>query len=667
MANGSPPRNRSPKHKIASTDKLNLFGDDNNLSLSPLFDIFDHQLQYSIPSCAPSMPYEPYPYHIGSSSFEIPTIIQDNARKRQRRQTAGNLVVNTFFNRGSNTLGTAPGTGVPAAAPGTQVKVPKKKQSTAQPRPLIAVPPNGIGPVLDPNVNDVLSGRGGRINAHVGNVQFREIVAERKKDYLAKETKKLEKAHIAADIVYFIRRMDPPGRFLKEDSNGAWWDIGDQKAIKKVGQALREDAPEIRDPDEIADCGDQQQKVAAVDKPPAARATNTETTPTQTNRSTTPSQDNAAANMPIPPLTTSGSGGSKPATAVSSRGGKLTHSSSSSSVRSGHGGGAASHSPQQPISFHIDIRPPETYQSVVPQQLPPRHTPFYGGGNRAFRGGIAQRVGAAVSGAAAAVMKQQTPGHEFEVPAARNSGQSHEEAFGRMFHSPPDAHVGDSSSAVSGMSGISALTDPMSSVSNSDIFHYHHHHHHGPSLAARQAHLDRIQRNWASQVATSDNTPTLQLLNASTGIGSSLNNSTAMRIDHLDDNMSWTHSLQGGGIPTKTLEDSGRDDSVLFGGSGSQLSGGSGGNLSFGALSATSGSGLLGAASKHSRKSGIYRGAPRNSSGLAAYYPGDLSVTSGMSIASAGVDSLPSMSELSENLVALDLANNTGGSILEEI
>lgn len=87
-----------------------------------------------------------------------------------------------------------------------------------------------------------------RINSHEGNVQFRDIVNDTKKDYLAKSTKKLEKAHIAAGVVQQIRNMDPPGRFLKEDGDsGMWYDIGDAKAIKKVGQALREDAPDIRE------------------------------------------------------------------------------------------------------------------------------------------------------------------------------------------------------------------------------------------------------------------------------------------------------------------------------------------------------------------------------------------------------------------------------------
>lgn len=98
----------------------------------------------------------------------------------------------------------------------------------------------------EPNSNDVLCGRGFAINSHDGNIQFRVIVSERKKEYLNSNTKKLEKAYIAANIVRTIRGMQPSGRFLKKDKVGLWFDIGDAKAIKKVLQALREDAPGIR-------------------------------------------------------------------------------------------------------------------------------------------------------------------------------------------------------------------------------------------------------------------------------------------------------------------------------------------------------------------------------------------------------------------------------------
>ena len=159
--------------------------------------------------------------------YPYPIVYVDESqysRKRQRRQAAA-IVVQSLWGANNN-MG---------------------RKSTAQPRPAVHVPPRGIGPIAEPNENDVLCGRGGRINSHSGNIQFRDMVQARKKEYLAKTTKKLEKAHIAAKIVTEIRTMDPPGRFLKEDSDtGLWFDIGDAKAIKKAGQALREDAPDIR-------------------------------------------------------------------------------------------------------------------------------------------------------------------------------------------------------------------------------------------------------------------------------------------------------------------------------------------------------------------------------------------------------------------------------------
>lgn len=121
-------------------------------------------------------------------------------------------------------------------------------------------------------VNDVLSGRGGRINAHPGNIQYRKLVERHKPIYLNPHTKKSEKQVIAANIVKEIRSMNPPGRFLKEivsvlkteegesnkddkssnttstnnNSGRQWVDIGDDRAAQKTGQALRECGPEIR-------------------------------------------------------------------------------------------------------------------------------------------------------------------------------------------------------------------------------------------------------------------------------------------------------------------------------------------------------------------------------------------------------------------------------------
>ena len=97
-----------------------------------------------------------------------------------------------------------------------------------------------------PHANDVLCGRGGSINNHIGNENYRIIVNRKKRVYLTARFKR-EKRLIAASIVQEVRSLDPPGRFLARDSrNGTWYDIGDLKARDKTSQALREGAPEIR-------------------------------------------------------------------------------------------------------------------------------------------------------------------------------------------------------------------------------------------------------------------------------------------------------------------------------------------------------------------------------------------------------------------------------------
>ena len=173
------------------------------------------------------------------STFDcLPTM---QAGKRQRRQSAAALVVQSLWSGGKKKQ--TNGNEGQEATPPTNGNNNNNKQNE---RPVIEVPPMGFGPIRDPNHNDVLCGRGGLINGSKGNVQFRNIVATRKLEYNAKTTKRNEKAHLAAVIVRHIRNMDPPGRFLREDVNGLWFDIGDAKAIRKTGQALRECAPSIR-------------------------------------------------------------------------------------------------------------------------------------------------------------------------------------------------------------------------------------------------------------------------------------------------------------------------------------------------------------------------------------------------------------------------------------
>mmetsp|Transcript_10533 Transcript_10533/g.11969 ORF Transcript_10533/g.11969 Transcript_10533/m.11969 type:complete len:230 (+) Transcript_10533:266-955(+) len=187
-----------------------------------------------------------HPYNNVADQLDSSCVSQQYNRKRQRRQAAA-VVVESLWNNNSNTSSGNTSISTTNNSRNGTATTASDRKSTAQPRPVLNVPPRGIGPITDPNENDVLCGRGGRINSHAGNVQFRDIIHSKKKEYLAPSTKKLEKAHIAAGIVNDIRTMDPPGRFMKEDrGTGMWFDIGDAKAIKKTGQALREDAPDIR-------------------------------------------------------------------------------------------------------------------------------------------------------------------------------------------------------------------------------------------------------------------------------------------------------------------------------------------------------------------------------------------------------------------------------------
>ena len=99
--------------------------------------------------------------------------------------------------------------------------------------------------VPTPHANDVLCGRGGGTNNHLGNEHFRDLVSSKKLEYI--NSSKREKPLVSRSIVEAVRSQNPPGRFLqRDDVTGLWSDIGDQKAREKTSQALREGAPNIR-------------------------------------------------------------------------------------------------------------------------------------------------------------------------------------------------------------------------------------------------------------------------------------------------------------------------------------------------------------------------------------------------------------------------------------
>ena len=98
---------------------------------------------------------------------------------------------------------------------------------------------------ITPTCNDVLNGRGKSINTWQGNVYYRDLVKYHKLEYVMGTPE--EQKNIAQGILSNIRGLNPSGRFLGMDKDtGAWCDIGDEKAIFEIRQALREGAPELR-------------------------------------------------------------------------------------------------------------------------------------------------------------------------------------------------------------------------------------------------------------------------------------------------------------------------------------------------------------------------------------------------------------------------------------
>lgn len=309
------------------------------------------------------------------------------------------------------------------------------KKSTAQPRPQLHVPPRGIGPIQVPNVNDVLCGRGGRINAHEGNVQFRDLVNANKKVYLAKTTKKLEKAHIAAGLVEHTRSMNPPGRFLREDSDtGFWYDIGDAKAIKKAGQALREDAPDIRE-DDSDDDGT---------SPKADRSKRKSKSPSRTAQPPTALNDNRANfNWPTAGVSTNGQG--QPQSPFPAQTRMLPFTGSPSP----YSGMAVQMAP-------VGVYPPQdlhniAYRAPLLHQMPSGQSPaLYNVPRQMYEGvrSVAKGTGT-VSNIA---LEALNTGHE---PTNRNRPQFDQNmAFGRTF--TPTALSSGGSDAMSIVSGLSS-------------------------------------------------------------------------------------------------------------------------------------------------------------------------------------------------------------------
>jgi len=91
---------------------------------------------------------------------------------------------------------------------------------------------------VEPTDGDVLFGRGGYINNHPGNIQFREKALELRPWYEQPTTSKDEKYMISDLLVESVKSKGH--RFLERGEDGQWHEVIGNGARKKASQALRE-------------------------------------------------------------------------------------------------------------------------------------------------------------------------------------------------------------------------------------------------------------------------------------------------------------------------------------------------------------------------------------------------------------------------------------------
>lgn len=396
---------------------------------------FDESFAYEHSYYRPPHPLDYYysNYHPNYYSNYYP---QYN-RKRQRRQAAA-LVVESLWNDGGGN-----------ETSGNKTSTTPGRKSSAQPRPVLNIPPKGIGPIADPNLNDVLCGRGGRINSHAGNVQFRDIIHSKKKEYLAPSTKKLEKAHIAAGIVNDIRSMNPPGRFLKEEKGtGMWYDIGDAKAIKKTGQALREDAPDIR-PGIDGDGGS-----SGDEKKPAASPENT-----GKSKGRSPNVSPRGNQIPILPQQAYGNNGGQQQMSSTDYQGQMSMPPPYMSQGNNNNTYSSQQSSQQQ-QYMQDQQAFETRNIPLQVPLQGNQSSFRGHPNQMYPDVqlATQKYGSASRKAMEALSEAGPMLQQQHAPYERHP---EELAFGMAFHDPTNPRIITDDNTISTISGLS---EPISSI-----------------------------------------------------------------------------------------------------------------------------------------------------------------------------------------------------------
>lgn len=107
------------------------------------------------------------------------------------------------------------------------------------------------GRIVTPQRNDVLFGRGPKIQNYPGNVNYRRII-ESKKIHYVQARKTVMKDMLAREVYSSLGKMTPPGRFLKKESDGFYYIQDEAVTLVKIKQALRENSFATKDKIDIA-------------------------------------------------------------------------------------------------------------------------------------------------------------------------------------------------------------------------------------------------------------------------------------------------------------------------------------------------------------------------------------------------------------------------------
>lgn len=100
-------------------------------------------------------------------------------------------------------------------------------------------------PIFHLNKNDVLKGRGNGPQNHPGNIQFREFVNNYKFEYVSSNKK--DKKQFCEKIFKQVKDQCPPGRFIEKEAKvDIWYELDKEAAMKKISQALRENASDMK-------------------------------------------------------------------------------------------------------------------------------------------------------------------------------------------------------------------------------------------------------------------------------------------------------------------------------------------------------------------------------------------------------------------------------------